>query len=54
MPTRYVIIDPLKGKDHIRLTLGRDVLDYFGDTSSPAVLLIETKLLINSVISDAH
>jgi hypothetical protein len=43
-----------KEKDRVRLTLGRDVLDYFGDTSSPAASLLEAKLLINSVISDAH
>ena len=30
------------------------MLDYFGDASSPAASLLETKLLINSVISDAH
>ena len=37
----------------VRLTVGGDVLDYFGDSSSPAASLIETKLLINSVISDS-
>ena len=43
-----------KEKDRVRLTLGGYVLDYFGDTSSPAASLLEAKLLINSVISDAH
>ena len=36
-----------------QLTVGGDKLDYYCDTFSPAVSLIETKLLINSVISDA-
>ena len=36
-----------------RLTVGGDRLDYFGDSSSSAASLIETKLLLNSVISDA-
>ena len=38
----------------VRLTVGGDKLDYIGETSSPAANLFETKLLINSVISDAH
>ena len=46
---------PLKnGKDRVRLMLGGDVLDYFGDSSSPAASLLEAKLLVNSVIYDAH
>ena len=36
------------------LTIGGDVLDYSGDTPSPAAFLLEIKLLINSVISDFH
>ena len=36
-----------------QLTVGGDKLDYYCDTFSPAVSLIETKLLINSVVSDA-
>ena len=40
-------------KYRVRLTVGGDVLDYFSDSSSPAASLLETKLLINSVISDS-
>ena len=36
-----------------RLTVGGDRLDYFGDSASPAASLLETKLLLNSTISDA-
>ena len=46
---------PLKDEPYrIRLTVGGDKLDYFGETASPIANLLETKLLINSVISDAH
>ena len=46
---------PLKDEPYrVRLTIGGDKLDYFDDTASPAASLLETKLLINSVISDAH
>ena len=38
----------------IRLTVGVDRLDCLDDTSSPAAYLLETKLLLNSTISDAH
>ena len=38
----------------IRLTIGGDKLDYFGNSASPAASLLETKLIINSVISDSH
>ena len=41
-------------KHRVRLTIGGDVLDYFGDTSSPTASLIETKLILNSTISDSH
>jgi hypothetical protein len=41
-------------KYRVRLTIGGDVLDFLGDTASPAASLIETKLLLNSVISDCH
>ena len=37
-----------------RLTVGGDRLECFGDSSSPVALLIETKLLLNSTISDAN
>ena len=36
------------------LIVGGDKLDYFGETASPTANLLETKLLLNSVISDAH
>ena len=36
------------------MTIGGDKLEYADDTASPAASLIETKLLLNSVISDAH
>ena len=42
-----------KEKYRARLTLGGDVLDYDGNASSPAASLLEGKLIINSVISDA-
>ena len=46
---------PLKTEVYrVRLTIGGDVLDFFGDASSPAASLLEAKLLINSVISNAH
>ena len=38
----------------ICLTVGGDRLDCPDDTSSPAAYLLETKLLLNSTISDAH
>ena len=37
----------------VRATIGGDRLDYQQDTASPATNLLETKLLLNSVISDA-
>ena len=37
-----------------RLTIGGDKLEYFGNPASPAASLLETKLIINSVISDSH
>ena len=40
-------------KFRVRLTVGGDVLDYFGDSSSPAASLLESKLLLNSDISDS-
>jgi hypothetical protein len=38
----------------IRMTVGGDRLDAYQDVRSPAVGLIDTKLHLNSVISDAH
>ena len=46
---------PLKDDPYrIRLVVGGDKLDYPDDPASPAAGLLETKLLLNSVISDAH
>ena len=46
---------PLKSEPHrIRITVGGDRLTYPFDTGSPAANLLETKLLLNSTISDAH
>ena len=45
---------PLKTETHrIRLVVGGDKLSYDDDAGAPAASLLETKLLINSVISDA-
>ena len=45
---------PLKAETHrVRLTVGSDRLDYAKDAGSPAASLLETKLIINSTISDA-
>ena len=38
----------------MRITVGGDRLDYNDDAGSPAANLLETKILLNSVISDAH
>ena len=38
----------------MRLTIGGDKLDYFDETASLAASLLETKLILNSAISDAH
>ena len=43
-----------KEKYRVRLTIGGDVLEYLYDASSPAASLLESKLLMNSVISDSH
>ena len=46
---------PLKTEKHrVRLTIGGDKLEYFDETASPAASLLETKLILNSTISDAH
>ena len=34
--------------------LGGDKLEYIYDTAAPAANLLETKILLNSVISDSH
>jgi hypothetical protein len=38
----------------IHMTVGGDCLDAYQDVRSPAVGVIDTKLHLNSVISDAH
>ena len=40
-------------KFRVRLTIWEDVLEYLGDSSFPAISLLESKLIINSTISDA-
>ena len=46
---------PLKSEPYrVRLTVGGDILEYSHDAGSPATSLLETKILANSVISDAH
>ena len=46
---------PLKDEPfRTRMVVGGDKLKYFEDPGSPAASLLEIKLLINSVISDAH
>ena len=45
---------PLKDEPYrVRITVGGDRLDYAQDAGSPAANLVETKMLLNSVISDA-
>ena len=38
----------------VQLKFGRDKLDYSYEMASPTTSLTETKILINSVISDAN
>ena len=46
---------PLKSDPHcVRPTVGGDKLPYPDEVASPAALLLETKLIFNSTISDAH
>ena len=48
-------LGPLKlEKYRIRTTVGVDKLEYEGDPSSPAILLLSTKIFLNSLISDAY
>ena len=45
---------PLKDEPYrVRITVGGDKLNYNDDAGSPAANLLETKILINSVISDS-
>ena len=46
---------PLKEEVYrIRITVGGDRLSYHEDAGSPAANLLETKIILNSTISDAH
>jgi len=46
---------PLKDESwRVRLVVGGDILHYEFDSGSPAASLLETKILLNSVISDAR
>ena len=46
---------PLKDeKWRVRCVVGGDKLTYPGDPASPAASLLDTKLILNSTISDAH
>ena len=48
-----MIFRPLKVEQHrVRMTIGGDKLTYTDDIPSPAASMLETKLLINNVISD--
>ena len=45
---------PLKGEQYrVRITVGGDRLTYLDDVGSPGANLMETKILVNSTISDA-
>ena len=45
---------PLQTENYrVGLTIGGDKLDYDKDTASPAVNLLDTKILLNSTILDA-
>ena len=47
-------IKPFKSETHrVRMVVGGDKLSYDDDAGAPAASLLETKLLVNSVISDA-
>ena len=46
---------PLKSEPHrVRITVGGDKLTYNDDAGAPAANLLETKILVNSTISDAN
>ena len=48
-------LHPLKSETHrVCMTVRGDKLEYEGDPSSPAVSLLNLKIILNSVISDAH
>ena len=51
----YAISTPSSPKTHrVCLTVGGNKLDYEENSSSPAVSLLDTKILLNSVISDTN
>ena len=46
---------PLKHENHrVRVTLGGDMISYAQDAGSPAANLLETKILLNSIMCDAR
>ena len=46
-------VRPLKKEMYrVRMTVGGDRLEYFDDTASPTATLLDTKLILNSTISD--
>ena len=48
-------LKPLKAETHrVRITVGGDRLFCAEDTGSPTANLLETKIIVNSTISDAH
>ena len=48
-------VRPLKAEKHcVRMIVGGEKLEYEGNQSSPAILLLDTKIFLNIVISDAH
>ena len=48
-------IRPFKQETHrVRLVVGGDKLECDFDTGSPAASMLDTKVLCNSIISDAH
>jgi len=58
-PVTYVSVvcshKPLKKEQHrVRVVVGGNKLDYLFETASPAAGLLETKLLLNSIISDVN
>ena len=56
MPYATYVVDyiPLKNEQYrVRITVGGDKLIYLDDAGSLAANLMETKLLVNSTISDA-
>ena len=47
-------LKPLKDEKHrVRLTIGGDKLNYDHETAAPTAGLLDTKIIINSTISDA-